>query len=301
MRNTVELSLEERRREFATAGALGATPRHLFVGLVAEGAMVGPLGGVVAMLAGTFVARAFINALSDELSKATGLSVSTSSPWWVVVVALAGGVTLSVLAALRPARNATRLDLVAELTDRARFADSDERRSYRGYLLTAIALVACLVLGAAGHAGGGTEKWQPSASVAALVGTFVVLFAGCAQLTPLLLAQLQRAPGFSTGPMRVALTNILSARRRTVAVVIAITAPVAVTTVFGGVVPGMREGAARFARESGADRVWVSTLGTNNTTGIDSRTTPAIEAALRAFPGVAAIEHNYFVGYDTER
>ncbi len=300
VRNTLEMSLEERRRELATASAIGATPRDLFLGLLTEGAVVGALGGIVAMFGGLLVARAFINALSGELSKATGLQMSTSTPGWVGIVAVVGGVVLSTLAARRPARRATRLDLVAELTDRARFAEAD-RRTRRGLAATAAAGFVCVVLGAIGHSGGGTQTWQPPLTIAALVGGFVVLYVGCAQLTPLLLAQLQRAPGFSTGPMRVALTNILSARRRTVAVVIAITAPVSVTIVFGGVVPGMREGADRFARDLAANRVWVSTLGTNNTSGIDSKITPDLEATLLAFPGVARLEHSYFVGHDALR
>ncbi len=300
VRNTLELSLEERRREFATAGALGAVPRQLFIGLLCEAALVGVFGALVALVGGNLVARAFIGALSNELSKATGLRMTTSSPSWIVLVALAGGVGVSVLSALRPARRATRLDLVAELTDRARF-ETPNKNPRLGLIVTATVAVLCLALGAAAHSAGGTEAWQPIASIAALAGTFVVLYVGCAQLTPLLLAHLQRAPGFTTGPMRVALGNILSARRRTIAVVIAITAPVAVTTVFGGIVPGMQEGAARFAREIGQGHVWVSTLPTNNSAGIDSKVTPDIEAKLRAFPGVAAIEHSYFMSYDAEQ
>lgn len=294
VRNTLEMSLEERRRELATVAALGATPRALRIGLLCEGAAIGALGGLVAIVGGAFVARAFVASLSQEIAKATGLRLHVFVPPSVAVIGIVLAIGLSVFASLRPARRAARLDLVAELSGRAPF-EVERRASRRGLALTAVSATICVVLGLAARAHGSTDSWQPIAGVAALVGSATVATVACAQLTPLLLASFRRAPGFSTGPGRVALLNIGRARRRTVAITVAIAGPVIISTVFGGALPGIRRGAERFAEESHGGRVSVSTLVTNNTADIDSKVPPALVAKLAAFPGVAAVESDYFV------
>lgn len=299
VRNTVDLSLEERRREIATSAALGATPRRVLVGLLSEGAVIGVLGGVVGLVMGTFVARAFVNALSVELAKATGLKMGLSTPGSVVVLALVGGIALSVLSSVAPARRAAKLDLVAELSDRRKF-ETTKDGSRRALAITGALLVGGLVLGWLGHRNGSMQSWQPNATIAALVGCAIASGIACAQLSPRLLALLQRAPGFTTGPTRIALTNLVRARRRVVAVTVAVMAPVFVTTVFGGVVPGMKTGSEQYSSYSSAGRVWVSTLSSNNTSGIDSKITPDLIERLRALPGVAGVQAQYFGGYDAQ-
>lgn len=295
VRNTLEMSLEERRRELATIAALGATPHAMRLGLLSEGALIGLAGGLVAVAGGRFVGHAFVTSLSGEIAKSTGLELQVFSPPSVVALAVVLAVGLSVLSSLRPAKRAARLDLVAELSGRAAF-DVDEAGSNRGLVVTGVGAVACLALGLAGRAGGSTETWQPIAGVVALVGSAIVATVACAQLTPRLLAAFRRAPGFTTGPGRVALLNIGRARRRTVAITVAIAGPVIMSTVFGGALPGIKRGAHDFAELGHGGRVFVSTLAPNNTADIDSKVPPSVVEKLAAFPGVARVDSTYFAG-----
>ncbi|MEY2426830.1 MAG: putative transport system permease protein [Actinomycetota bacterium] len=292
VRNTLDLSLEERRRDLATTAALGATPRTMLIGLLIEGAVVGIVGGALAVVGGGFIARAFVGGLSNELAKATGLTIGVSTPGSAAVLSLLVAAIISVLASIGPARRAARLDLVSELSGRRPF-DAERTGSNRTLAIIGVLALATLVLGWLGQSGGAVEPWQPIATFVALVGSAIVGYVACVQLAPRLLSALQRAPGFGTGPARVALANIVSARRRTVAVAIAITAPVFVSTIFGGIVPGIKEAAKDFA-QTNSGRVSVSTLELNNTSGIDSRLTPALAEKLAAFPGVAAVEEEHF-------
>jgi putative ABC transport system permease protein len=296
VRNALDLSLEERRRDLATTSALGATPRTVLLGLLIEGAIVGLIGGLLAVAGGGLVARAFVGGLSAEVEKATGLTIAVATPGSAVALSLVIAAVVTVLASIAPARRASKLDLVAELSGRQPF-ETPNTGSNRTLAILGILLVACLGLGVAGHAGGAIESWQPPAMFTALVLSAVIGYFACVQLSPRLLSALRRAPGFGTGPARVALDNILSARKRTVAVAIAITAPVFVATIFGGIVPGLRVAARTFS-ETSPDRVFVSTLEFNNTAGIDSKLTPTLEQQLTNFPGVAAIERDYFVALD---
>lgn len=157
-------------------------------------------------------------------------------------------------------------------------------------------MLSALVLGWAGHRGGSLNAWQPPALIAALAVSMIIGYVACAQITPRLLAALRRAPGFKTGPTRVALGNIVAAPRRTVAVAVAITAPVFVAVVLGGLAPGMNAASRTMANATNAGRVWVSPLEPNNTSGIDAKITPDIERQLAALPGVGAVTHSYFAG-----
>jgi putative ABC transport system permease protein len=293
VRNTLEMSLEERRREFATTAALGATPRTLLIGLLGEGALVGVFGGFVAIAGGYFVGHAFVASLAGEIAKATGLRIDVYIPPSVVVVSIVLAVGLAVISSIRPARRAARLDLVAELSGRAPF-EAERTTSRRRLAVTGLAALGCVGLALAGRMHGSTNDWQPIAGVVALVGSAIVATIACAQLSPLLLASFRRAPGFTTGPGRVALLNVGRARRRTTAITVAIAGPVIISTVFGGALPGIKRGAHDFAKVTYGGSVYVSTLAPNNTADIDSKLPPDLVAKVAAFPGVAGVDPWYF-------
>ncbi|MEY2474626.1 MAG: putative transport system permease protein [Actinomycetota bacterium] len=293
VRNTLDLTLEERRREFATASALGAKPRDVLAGILSESVVIGAFGSLLAVGGGAVIATAFVSKLSDELQKASGLRTSIATPGSAWIIGLVTALGVSVLASIAPARRAARLDLVAELSGRTRF--NAERTASRVALgVSALLLAATMVLGWTSHRGGALSGWQPPASIAALVGSVIVGYVLCVQVAPRLLTMLQRAPGFSTGPARVALTNIVRARRRTVAIAIAITAPVFFSTTFAGIAPGMGDAAKANAYDTNHGNVYVNTLASNNSGGIDSKVTPEMERAIAAVPGVAAITHDGF-------
>lgn len=92
--------LEVRRREFAVRSALGAPPRRLFLGVLAEGIRIGALGALLGATASWFAATT----VSASLYGAT--------PWQFRVAAAVIAVLLLVvaLAALQPARRAALSD-----------------------------------------------------------------------------------------------------------------------------------------------------------------------------------------------
>ena len=296
VRNSMDLSLEERRRELATTSALGASARDVVTGVVAESVVVGALGSVLAVLGGAVIASAFVDKLSNELAKQTGLRASVAMSTSAIVMGVVIAIGVSVVASIGPARRASRLDLVAELSGRGRFeAEKVARR--RGLAITSLLMVVAMTIGWLAHRGGSLDPWQPPATLVALAGSMILGYALCVQLVPRLLAALQRAPWFSTGPARVALTNIVRSRRRTVAIAMAITAPVFFSVIMGGVAPGIAAAARGLADGNGANHVFVSTLSPNNSAGIDSKVTPEMERQLAAVPGVAALEHGYFASF----
>jgi putative ABC transport system permease protein len=293
VRNTLDLTLEERRRELATASALGATPRTVMAGVMSESVAVGALGSILSVFGGAVIAAAFMAKLSNELEKSSGLRAPVSTPPSAWVLGLVAALAVSVIAAIAPARRAARLDLVSELSGRTRF-NAERTASPMRLGVSVVLAAATLILGWLGQRGGALASWQPPVSIAALVGSVIVGYVLCVQLSPRLLAILQRAPAFATGPARVALTNIVRARRRTVAVAIAITAPVFFSTIFGGIGPGMGDAAKQTAVVDNHGNVYVNTLASNNSGGIDSKITPDTERAIAAVPGVAAVLHDGF-------
>ena len=297
VRNTLELSLEERRREMATSAALGATPRDVVSGILVESAITGVLATVVALAGGALIATAFVSKLSVELGKSTGLGATVSIPRSAAILGLVVALGVSIGASIRPARRASKLDLVSELSGRTRY-DAERTDTRRGPIMSGVLALAMLALGFVAHRGGSLDGWQPPASLLALVGSMVVGYTLSVQLSPRLLALLQRAPWFSTGPGRIALTNIVRARRRTVAIAIAITAPVFFSAILGGITPGMAQAARGIAYGINRGNVYVSTLPSNNAAGIDSKVTPTMEAAMRAVPGVASVDHQYFSAFN---
>jgi putative ABC transport system permease protein len=103
-------SIHGRRREIAILRSLGARPAHVFGVLVAEGALLCAVGGVV----GVLLAKGGVAAAAPWLLDTAGVRVSPSLSA-LDALALAGAVALGVLAALVPAWRALRVPVAANL------------------------------------------------------------------------------------------------------------------------------------------------------------------------------------------
>ena len=66
--NGVTLALEQRRRELALTGALGAAPRAVIGGVLAESALMGVAGGGLGLLIGIGIAGPFVASISDQVA-----------------------------------------------------------------------------------------------------------------------------------------------------------------------------------------------------------------------------------------
>jgi putative ABC transport system permease protein len=292
VRSAIELSLEERRRELATAAALGATPRRMLMGVLAEGAAIGALGGVVGIALGLLVANAFVGSLSHQVERATGLHIPVALSGWNVALALAVGVAVCLVASLVPGWRATRRELTVELSERGRY-DAPATRRPRLWR-TAFGLVACVAVAWPAHRHGVLERWQPPVLWASMVVATLLAFRLPPLLVRPLLARLRGRGPFATGSTRVALDNLLSTPKRTASIAAAVGAPVVMAVMVGSIVPSIHEGARRIAEQSSAGGVYVSTSGAIIEGETDAKPTRSVERRIAALPGVARIDHWYY-------
>ena len=111
--NTFTITVAERTREFAMLRTLGATRRQILGAVALEALVI----GVIASLAGLALGLLFAKGLG-ALFEAVGLGMPTSGLELAprtIVVSLIVGVGVTLLAARRPARRATRVPPIAAL------------------------------------------------------------------------------------------------------------------------------------------------------------------------------------------
>ncbi|WP_343926927.1 ABC transporter permease [Brachybacterium sacelli] len=161
--NTFSILVAQRTREMALLRCVGATRRQVFVSVLAESAMVGLAGSLAGVALGYGLTSLVGTVLSAALTTFPFGTVTLSVP--AVVVPLVVGVTVTVAAAVLPARAATRIPPVAALRDQAGHAP----RTGRVRIGIATVLV---IAGASALAVGGL--------VMSSTQGFAVVFAGCA-------------------------------------------------------------------------------------------------------------------------
>ncbi|MDN4494295.1 ABC transporter permease [Ureibacillus aquaedulcis] len=120
--NTMTMAVTERTREIGVLKAIGASPSLIQRLFLMESTFIGLLGTMLAVIvsyAVSFAANAILPyvvsfALSDEDLSSYEITFSLI-PWSLVVIA--GGISLAVaiLSGLRPARNATKIEVIQAL------------------------------------------------------------------------------------------------------------------------------------------------------------------------------------------
>jgi putative ABC transport system permease protein len=106
--NTLAMNVLERVRELAVLRATGLTRRQTWRLVVLEAAILGLVGALLGALAGLAAGAVLIQL-------AGGSGVPYQAPWAAAAAALGGGIVLAVVAALYPARLASRLQIVGAL------------------------------------------------------------------------------------------------------------------------------------------------------------------------------------------
>jgi putative ABC transport system permease protein len=108
--NTLSLSVYERTREVGLVRAVGATRRQVRASVRWESVLTALLGAVQGIIIGILLGYAVILALRDQGLKSFTIPVGAL----VVIVLIA--FALGVIAAIRPARRAARLDILRAVT-----------------------------------------------------------------------------------------------------------------------------------------------------------------------------------------
>jgi hypothetical protein len=114
--NTMVMSILERRREIGAIKSLGADERHIKAMFLVESGVIGAVGAIVGIVAGWIGTR-----IASEIFQAFMRNEDMppfdpfSLPLWLIFLAFAFGVTVSLFAGLYPAARAARVDPVQAL------------------------------------------------------------------------------------------------------------------------------------------------------------------------------------------
>ena len=106
--NTLAMNVLERVRELAVLRATGLTRRQTWRLVVLEAAILGLVGALLGALAGLATGAVLVQL-------AGGAGVPYQVPWAAAAAALGGGIILAVVAALYPARLASRVEIIGAL------------------------------------------------------------------------------------------------------------------------------------------------------------------------------------------
>jgi putative ABC transport system permease protein len=106
--NTLVLSVFERTREIGMLRAVGMTRRQVRRMIRYESIVTALIGGVLGIAVGTFLAVLTTQALSDE-------GIVLAIPWKTIALFVLGTILAGILAAMFPARRASRLNILKAL------------------------------------------------------------------------------------------------------------------------------------------------------------------------------------------
>lgn len=101
--NTILLSIEERRSVMGTIGAIGATPRSLLAGFLGEGAVIGAIGGLLAVPSGYLLGDFLIDRFGRTMLDGSGAEIAVGWSPGLIGLGLGAGVLCGVLAMAGPA------------------------------------------------------------------------------------------------------------------------------------------------------------------------------------------------------
>lgn len=108
--NTLAISVLARTREIGMLRAVGATRRQVRRMVLAESLLLSTIGTVFGVVAGLALGYALVLAMRQ-----VGWVMPYGFPWVGVAITVVVGIVFGMLAALAPARSASRLDVVAAL------------------------------------------------------------------------------------------------------------------------------------------------------------------------------------------
>jgi putative ABC transport system permease protein len=187
--NTLSITVAQRTREFATLRTLGATRRQVLQSIVLEMLVLGVLSSVAGLALGLGLAKAL-----NALFAGTGVSLPQTGLVFAsrtVVVSLAVGIVIAVVAGVFPALRATRVPPIAAVREGAVLPKTRLAR-YASPLAVVVVAIAVAILGVGMFVGGlGTVTRLLFLAVGCLA-----LFVGIALVSPPLVRPLAAIVGF---------------------------------------------------------------------------------------------------------
>src|SRR3954463_8169039 len=183
--NTLSITVAQRTREFATLRTLGASRKQVMRSVVVEGLVIGLLASAIGLFAGFGLAK-LLSALGGDLPE-VGLVIGVRT----ILVSLALGTVITLLASIMPALRATRVPPIAAVREGSTLPPS---RFAAHSLNTAVGVIAASV---AAISVGIFARGLGALAVALLLGLGVLgLFGGVALAAPHMVKPLTRLVGF---------------------------------------------------------------------------------------------------------
>ena len=119
--NTMTMAVTERTREIGVLKAIGASPKLIQCLFLMESAFIGIVGTVIAVIISYVISVTVNFALPIVLEMATGEDMGeremifSAIPWQLVVIASAISIGVAMISGWRPARKATKIDVIQAL------------------------------------------------------------------------------------------------------------------------------------------------------------------------------------------
>jgi putative ABC transport system permease protein len=277
--NTLAITVAQRMRELATLRTLGASRRQVLGSVVLEAFAVGIIGSIIGLFLGLAIAvglKVLLDATGFELPSG-GIVFATRT----IVVSLAVGTLIALLASLRPALRATRIEPIAAVREGAVMPRS---RFARYALPTAATVVgAAVALFSYGVFADGVDI---KARLLALVAGVLFLFVGVAMVASRFvrpLAFLLGAPGARFGGTAGSLARQNAVRNpaRTASTAAAVMIGLALITFVAVIGEGLRS-----SFTSSVNELFVADYAI--TAGNNALTNKAAQAAAKT-PGVEVV------------
>ncbi len=220
--NTFAVLLAQRTRELALLRCVGATARQVRRGVLGEAAVSGAVASALGVLTG--IGLAGVVSIVAGASSPVPLS-GVVVPWYAVGLGLGVGTVVTLLAALGPARAATRVSPLAAL----RPVDPAPLRSRPGRLRLVLGLL-LLGPGAALLALGATQAQLLVALAGGVLSALGVLLLAQRAIPPVVALAGRLAGRVGGVPARLAAGNAVRQPRRTAATATALVIGVTLTT-----------------------------------------------------------------------
>lgn len=186
--NTFSITVAQRTREFATLRTIGASRRQVLGSVILESLVIGLVASLVGLALGVVLAEGI-----EALFRNLGVELPTAERVFAartVVVALAVGVGITLLAGLFPAVRATRVPPIAAVREGAALPHSRFHR-FTPWVAAIVVVLAVLALARAMFA----DELSTGDRLLSIAGGVLFLFLGVAMLSSHLVKPIARAVG----------------------------------------------------------------------------------------------------------
>ena len=279
--NTLAITVAQRMRELATLRTLGASRRQVLGSVVLESVVIGLVGSIIGLFLGLAIAMGL-----TALLAATGVDLASGGLVFsmrTIVVSLGVGTLIALLASLRPALRATRVEPISAVREGAVMPASRFAR----YALATSAIVGITAIGLFSY-GVFAEGLEIKVRIISLVAGVLLMFVGVAMIASRVvrpLAYVLGAPGarFGGTPGKLARQNAVRNPARTASTAAAVMIGLALITFVAVIGQGFKS-----SFSSAVDDVFVADYAVSAGLNGDPLTNKAAKAVVNA-PGVTAI------------